>query len=619
MGSTGSIALAYRPKGRMCEGDPVGVRCETVCHTTECVLPSAITCAVITGVGTFARMVRHRWRCYLAYCSVLGFAGACVVTSATGQERRDSFHEAVARAAKLSTLAEPGAPPFHLKLVGHDGTLRNPEYSVEIEVWWAAPDTWRRTINSPAFTQIAIQNGARYYESNSAPFLPYWLDELIQGSVDPIPVAALANVSAGEDRPGCGNWEVAHGSGDEKFSSYASVCFNPDGTARQIFTEPMGLQLAAYEEFGTKRIARQLTVWPGDRSEVTARVTVLEALEKARHSGSGTPISSLFDVPQDTGLGSRVRFVSVLESALAPSDLAARPPLNWPSSYTFPVSGAIALRVQIDREGNIRGNPWAISKNQAINAGAVAQIKNWKFKPYVVDGSPVQVVTTLLVPFHLKYEPLGANGKEFPPISFEDHMRKYRALSDLRAEGGGPFHLSASFALAGGRVGKYEETWQSSDEWERQVELDGAVLRETRTRGNTATKSDGDTHRQAEMQVVMSGTRDRFPDLRTFQEADWGNSAVSERNVYPPEGADSSEPTLIRSARGAVDANNHPTSGQAYWFDSVGLLRANFAERMTVVNSNFAPSGTKQVPRRIEVFIDKLPVAVITVIAIEAR
>jgi hypothetical protein len=203
---------------------------------------------------------------------------------------RDDFQDAVARAATLSTLAEPGAPSFHLKLGAKDTTMRNPEYNGEIEIWWAAPDKWRRTVKSPAFTQVAVQNEGRYYESNSASdYLPYWLDELIRGSIDPIPVASLANASADEDRPGCRNWEIAHGSGDEKFSSYASICFNPDGTARQIFAEPIGLQLAAYQRFGNKQIARQLSVWPGDRSEITATVTELEPLEKWQPSGSDTP------------------------------------------------------------------------------------------------------------------------------------------------------------------------------------------------------------------------------------------------------------------------------------------------------------------------------------------
>jgi hypothetical protein len=563
--------------------------------------------------------VTHRkFASYLGLCFVLALAGTKLAISAAAQAPHDDFHDAVAHAARFSTLAEPSAQRFHLKLTAQDTTMRNPEYNAEIEVWWAAPNKWRRIVKSLAFTQIAIQNGGRYYESNSAAdYLPYWLDELVRGSIDPIPVDTLASVSADVDRPGCGSWEVVHGSGDEMISSYALICFNPDGTAREIFAEPIGLKLAAYQKFGDKRIARQLNVWPGDRSEVTATVTVLEPLEKWKHSGSGTPISNLFDAPGDTGLASRVRFVSVPESALATSDSPARPPLSWPSSYTFPVNGVIAVRVQIDRAGNVREFPSAISKNQAINGGAVAQIKNWKFKPYLVDGSPVEVVTTLHVPFHLKYEPLGANGKEFPPISFGEHIKQYRVLSDLRAEGSKPFHLRASFVFGGDQVGRYEETWQSADEWRRQVELGGVVLREMRASGNTTTNFNGGTPWRPKLQAVMSAMQDRLPDLHTFQEGDWGNSAVPESNVYP-SGGDSSEPVLIRAARGAVDANNHPTSGQAFWFDSDGLFRANFAEGATVVNSKFAPWDLKQVPRRIELFIATTPFAVVTVDSIEA-
>jgi hypothetical protein len=78
------------------------------------------------------------------------------------------------------------------------------------------------------------------------------------------------------------------------------------------------------------------------------------------------------------------------------------------------------------------------------------------------------------------------------------------------------------------------------------------------------------------------------------------------------------EPILIRAARGAIDVNNHPTSGQAYWFDSDGLLRANFAEGATVINSKFAPWDQKQVPRRIELFIATTPTVVVNVDSIEA-
>jgi hypothetical protein len=541
-------------------------------------------------------------------------------SSASAQQPNDQFHDAVARASRLSTLGEPGAQPFHLRLTTQDTTMHNPAYTAEIELWWAAPDKWRRIVKSPAFSQLAIQNGASYYESNSAnDYLSYWLDELIQGSIAPISVDAFADVSADEDRPGCGTWEVKYGAGDQAFSSYASVCFHPDGTVDKMFASPVGVAFADYQEFGNKQVARRIEVWPGDRSDVTAIVTALEPLEKAHHSIGDPLASSLFDVPANTGFASRVRFVQVPEADLAPAYSPARPQLTWPTSFTFPVDGVIAMEVQIDRDGNVRGIPFSISKNQAINSGAIAQIKNWKFQPYLVDGAPVQVLSTLQIPFHLKYEPLGANGKEFPPISFGEHIKQYRSLSDLRAAGRGSFRLRASFVLAGGPAGKYdEETWRSPEEWQRQVVMEGAVLRQIRAGGNTSAQLDGDARWKKEMEAVLSALQDRLPDARyTFLDADWGNSAVAAKNVYPNAAADSSEPVLIRPARGAVDASNHPTSGQAYWFDSEGLLRASFAEGLTTVNSDFAPWQQLQIPRRIELFVGAIPTAVVTIDSID--
>jgi hypothetical protein len=541
-----------------------------------------------------------------------------LASSAKGQAKQGEFHEALARAAKLSTLAEPGAPPFHLKLIAQETRTQNAEYNTEIEIWWAGPDRWKRTVKSATFNQVAIQNGAQYYESNSVEdYLPHWVDELIRGATNPVPIEEFANVEADEDRPGCRNWEMYHGSGAEKFSTYASVCFNRDGTANQIFASPIGLQLANYQRFGNKQIARQLAVWPGDRSEVAGSITTLEGLEASADGAEGSN-SKLFEVPKDTGLSARVRFIQGEESQLMAADSPARAPLSWPTSYTFPVDGLIAITVEIDRQGNVRGFPSAISKNQGINGGAVEQIKNWKFKPYVVDGAPVQVLATLLIPYHMKYEPLGANGKEFPPISFNEHIARYRGLCDLRAEGRKAFHMHATFTLNGGQAGNYDEIWNSPNEWKHEVEAAGVVLRATKNKGQTEPVIHGDRNR-TDLKAVLNAMQDRLPDPRILHEADWGNSAVPAGNVYPNGSADGSEPALIRTAVGAVDANNHPTSGQAYWFDSEGLLRANFADGSTIVNSNFELWDGLRVARRIELFSGTTPTAVITVDSIVAQ
>jgi Gram-negative bacterial TonB protein C-terminal len=484
--------------------------------------------------------------------------------------------------------------------------MHSPAYSAEIEIWWAAPDRWRREIKSAAFTQTAVRHGARYLNPIRRTTIFPGVDQLATAAIDPIPFAALAGVAADEDRPECGNWETEHGTGAGKFSTYISVCFNYDGTANQLFAEPIGIELGGHEPFGAKLIARRLRVSTGTRSDATATVRALEPLPADLPASVGYSAGH-FAVLHDTGLASRVRFVMVSESALAAAESPARLPLTWPSSYIFPLSGVIAVTAQIDRGGNVRELPFAISKNQGLHAGALAQIKNWKFKPYVVDGQPVEVVTTLSVPFHLKYEPFGASGKTFPKISLGEHIAGFHKLSDPRAAGSTPFVLHATVALADGTAGEYSESWQSPADFKRIVRTTGGAITQVKKDGQSQTAEQFSGARAAgldmELMAVLFAMQDHFPEPRSFPEGDWGHSAVALSNIDAASGAgDAGPPELIRAARGGVDAQNRPISGQAYWFDAEGMLRADFTNAMLTVYSSFEAWKQKQVPRKIEVF-----------------
>jgi TonB family protein len=81
-----------------------------------------------------------------------------------------------------------------------------------------------------------------------------------------------------------------------------------------------------------------------------------------------------------------------------------------------------------------------------------------------------------------------------------------------------------------------------------------------------------------------------FPRLDSFQEGDWGQSAVQLGGM-----------DMVRVARGQVDAENRPITGQAYWFDFAGYLRADFVQPRATIYSKFEAWNGKQVPRRAEV------------------
>lgn len=503
-----------------------------------------------------------------------------IVTCCCALTNADEFQDALAKAARTSTLTAPGAKPFHLKLSAADSRGNSPELKADLEVWWAAPDKWRRELKSPVFSQTAAQDGTHYFESNSSDYLPFWLHELIQESVDPIPEAQLKDVDADWSKSGCGKWETEYSRDAEKISVYNSVCFNSNGTAREIFTQPLGVAFADYKSFSGKEVARSLTVWPGGRSEVKAKVTLLEPLK---------PDDSLFTIPNDTGLPSRLRFLSVPESALQPVKQANTLP-DWPVVHNFPAAGLISINVKIDRDGAIREVGTAISRNVVVNDAAVAQIRNWRFKSYLVDGFPVQVSTNITLHFDAKMELLGVNGKSFPAEPFLAHIIKSRALSDPRTEGSPPFHLHATFQIPPDQNGTYEETWLSPTKWRREIQLGPVTLLATQNDNEAYHKDKGADSTPKELDYLIDLMHGHFPRLDSFQEGDWGQSAVQLGGM-----------DIVRVARGQVDAENRPITGQAYWFDFAGYLRADFVQPRVTVYSKFEAWNQKQVPRRVQV------------------
>jgi TonB-like protein len=511
------------------------------------------------------------------FCTVLLLA-----TPSRSADDSDLFQQVLAHASSISTLTLPGVQPFHLKLSAAETRQDLPEYRAEIELWWESPEKWHREVHTAAFSQTAVRNGQGYYESNSTDYLPFWLYELLQESVDPVPLSELAREHVELTKRGCAEWQEPYARENETAYVHHSICFNADGTVRELLTPTVGVLLGKYEQFGDKKIARSITVWPGGAAEVHATVGTLEPLQ---------PEESLFTMPGSTSFAARLRFVSALESYLQ-LDTEASAPLTWPAVHNFPATGVMAVNVKLDREGTVREIGTIVSTNHVLTDVAHQQILKWKFKPYLVEGAPVQVNATLAVHFDAKMELLGTSGEALPIEPFIQRMKKSRDLSDPRSIGSAPFHLHATLQDGAGQHGTYDENWDSPEKWRREIHLGAITMLDSHSGKATSHKLTGANRASPEitylLDLLVAG---HFPDKHyEVYEADWGQSAV----VFA--GADT-----VRVARGKVDKDNQPISGQAYWFDSSGLLRGDYEEPTTTTYREFVEWNKKLVPRRLEV------------------
>jgi len=93
----------------------------------------------------------------------------------------------------------------------------------------------------------------------------------------------------------------------------------------------------------------------------------------------------------------RVRVSSGVQSGLL---IRKVPPAYPPLARQARIQGTVILQAQISKEGNIE-NLQLISGHPMLAPAAIEAVKQWKYKPYLLNGEPVEVETQVQVNFTL--------------------------------------------------------------------------------------------------------------------------------------------------------------------------------------------------------------------------
>jgi TonB family protein len=81
--------------------------------------------------------------------------------------------------------------------------------------------------------------------------------------------------------------------------------------------------------------------------------------------------------------------------------IAKVPPEYPPDAKAQKIQGVVVLRVVIDREGNV-SQIQLISGHPLLAPAALDAVKQWKYRSYLLNGSPVDVETQIQVNFTLR-------------------------------------------------------------------------------------------------------------------------------------------------------------------------------------------------------------------------
>jgi len=146
----------------------------------------------------------------------------------------------------------------------------------------------------------------------------------------------------------------------------------------------------------------------GDPIDVETRVTVNFTLaENPPAAGvmgdapggapSSEPSGIVSNAPLDADRPGVVRLSQGVMSGLVVTKV---PPDYPPDAKKARIQGTVVMRLDVDKEGNV-SNIQLVSGHPLLAPAAIDAVKQWKYKPYLLNGAPVEVDTQVTVNFTL--------------------------------------------------------------------------------------------------------------------------------------------------------------------------------------------------------------------------
>jgi hypothetical protein len=324
----------------------------------------------------------------------------------SAQEPRDkvvSIGQAADHAVQQSKLTLAGGTPFHLKAHIANAGAAKPEYSADVEEYWASPEKWRRTVQSAGFSQTLVVNGGKVSEKLTGDYYPFWLRDLVTALFDPLPMVDQLRAMRGqleipEDSAksnSCLNMQFKVGVAPVQNSLTYAFCFGGKGGLLQaVLTPGYKAQFADYQPFRKQMVARTIKAEFAPGLSFTAKVIELAELSSVDEK--------LFAIETTTPAAEQMKTSQVGEDSARLLALNA-PPIVWPAVREGKTAGVMSLYISSDRSGQVR-EVWPLASNNAeLNEAAREQLLHWQYKPYA-NGGPSQVEAVLTFAFTTRIE-----------------------------------------------------------------------------------------------------------------------------------------------------------------------------------------------------------------------
>ncbi len=305
-------------------------------------------------------------------------------------------HNLLQSGVKANGLAGSGLTPWHLKIDLLYLSWESPKpLSGTVEQWTIAPDQWRRTFTGPPgmnFSEWSVSRLEKYQSKPGHDQFDAIADNIKFARPVIDPLAMVANIHPdyqlemkrgdfGGITLNCVSVVNPHryAPGENTDDFFPTYCLDQDSHLRIIVSGKTTVQFDDIQVFQGRAVAHDVKVRIDGKLDTELKVSLLEPLADA-NADRVKPGKDA--VPQPYAIEPGLpRPESIYEVAAA---LPIQP-------TGMPYRGVFNVPILIRKDGTVKILPGANINPQELKDALQSAVGKWKYKPYLVDGQPIEV------------------------------------------------------------------------------------------------------------------------------------------------------------------------------------------------------------------------------------
>jgi TonB family protein len=342
---------------------------------------------------------------FLFHCvRIVAFCQVATATTETAAATVTPSAEEMSRIVQSSDTANQletsKTPAFHLKASFETfDYLGKPDGSGTVESFWDGTSRFRRVVTYRDHTRTEIHTEKSEYLEGEGFTSSLSMNRLMSGFFYPLPSQSQMARSELSYKPitlsgvsmDCVIVSPKALQGTVARFQQNVYCLTKNSHLLRLARMPYNMTLG-YNDltvFHERFVPRSLTLMQGPI--MRGRMHVEEISDWI------SPDNNMFRVPEGSDeLVSSAQVGSGVVQGLA----IKNPPPTYPLQARLAhIAGAVVLHALISRSGDISDLEIASSPDQSLADAAISAVRHWKYKPYLLNGRPVEVDTTITVNF----------------------------------------------------------------------------------------------------------------------------------------------------------------------------------------------------------------------------